>query len=870
MDLIKPDYFSVLTRVFAVESANVMAVSVICGFGLDSPEKLLDEEAMWEVAASALPRGSIIDHGWPKPRGEYLIAGRCYVPGGAESGAARISIRFSQLSKTAYVFGDRRWTSPLHGIKAISRPLPFKSMDLSWERAFGGEEEGENPVGVGVRPIAAKSGLEIPLPNIESPRHLIASSKDRPEPVGFGPKGLDWAVRLNNLGTFNDKWLRDHWPGVPGDFDFGYFNMAPSDQQLDGYFRGGETFNIRGMHPAQPQITGNTPKLRARVFCLRDGKNEVSEIKTSMDTVWFFPDRMIGLLIWRGRVPVGDDEAGDITRLGVFSELLGREPGSREYYLDVMTSGGIESAPEAEPEQAEVEFQAGPLPESPTADAEPDMEDNRLAEVLGPITAALTAAEEKTDILLQQLGLESKKMGSPPQTPAYLDSAKPIQSNDPEDFIKKLADRHKAIENDLNNMFRAAGFDPDTIMDEPPGMDDSSKKLDAIIKSIPDSRGELKDGLASMRDDLRKGRDKIAELFNRVEKAAPLEDFTVEGEGVDEAPEAPDSSLAREEVFKRYQQGESLANLDLSGLDLSGGILTRADLSGCNLERTNLSGADLSGAVLKNSLMADADLNSCNLSAANLSGAAAPRVNFASSDMAGSNMTGSLFGQADMTGANLNRADMTGADLSGANLKGAQGHDMIATGAIIYESCLDEGDFSGADFTSADFDSSSAAKAVFKSCRLKGVSWTGVCGHEADFENANLAGARTNGPADFSRGCFVNADLTGSYWEDSMFPGADFSRAILVGCTMTRCGLDKAVLFAADARAADFSKSDLTHVDARYLNLFEGSLRKSRLDRADFRGANLSAVDFYHCRLHETRMDRSRLNRTLLSVWRKK
>ena len=867
MYLIKPDYFSVLTRVFAVESRNILAVSIICGFKLDDPEKVLDEEAIWEVAGSALSRGEILDHGWPKPRGEYLAAGRCYVPGGGEAEAARVSIRFSQLSKTVYVFGDRRWTSPLHGINAISKPLPFKTMDMSWGRAFGGEAEGKNPAGVGLCPRYGEKGRETYLPNIEDPRHLIASPNDRPDPAGFGARGLDWAARLNRLGTFDDQWLREHWPAFPGDFDFGYFNMAPPDQQLDGYFRGGETFNIRGMHPDLPRITGSTPKMRARVFIQRGGKPDVSEIKTRQDTVWFFPDRLTGILVWRGRLPVGDDEAGDVARLGVFSEMLGQDPRPIEHYLELMTGVEEESAPEAEPIQVEPAPEAEPRPEPPAAESETDH--NRLDEALGPIAAALQAVEEKINARLRGLGMDPETIPASPDLPPYLDASAPIRGTDPDDFLNNLAGRREALEGELDNLFKAAGFDPETMMDEPPDTDASIKNLEAIIKSVPNSHGELKDGLVAMQRDLKRGRDKIAEIMEKADDPQPVDADIPPGEETDEAPEAPDSGLAREDILSRYQRGEPLSNLDLSGLDLSGGTLTGADLSGSNLERTILAGADLSGADLQNAMVTDADLNSCHLVGAKLAGVSAVRTHLNAADLTGADMTGAELAGADMTAARLDRADLTGADLSGAKLKGAQGRNMIAAGAIMAEACLDEGDFSEADFTSADLDSSSVVKTVFKSCRLKGVSWTGVQGQGADFENADLTGARTNGPSDLSRARFVKADLTGSYWEETMFPEADFNHATLAGCTMTRCDLEKAVFSMADARAADFSKSDLTNVDARFLNLFEGSLRKACLDRADFCGANLSAVDFYQCRLNETKMERTRLNRTLFSVLKK-
>jgi hypothetical protein len=54
----------------------------------------------------------------------------------------------------------------------------------------------------------------------------------RHRPAGFGAIGRAWTPRLQRAGTYDDRWLRDRWPGLPGDFDFGYWNGAPVDQQI--------------------------------------------------------------------------------------------------------------------------------------------------------------------------------------------------------------------------------------------------------------------------------------------------------------------------------------------------------------------------------------------------------------------------------------------------------------------------------------------------------------------------------------------------------------------------------------------------------------------------------------------------------------
>lgn len=61
--------------------------------------------------------------------------------------------------------------------------------------------------------------------------------------------------------------------------------------------------------------------------------------------------------------------------------------------------------------------------------------------------------------------------------------------------------------------------------------------------------------------------------------------------------------------------------VNLSGADLRGVPLQRADLSGFNLSGTNLSHASLRGTNLSNANLMDADLRGADLTDANLSGA---------------------------------------------------------------------------------------------------------------------------------------------------------------------------------------------------------------------------------------------------------
>jgi hypothetical protein len=122
--------------------------------------------------------------------------------------------------------------------------------------------------------------------------------------------------------------------------DYSYFNAAPEDQRIAGYFAGDEPLRLENMHPTLPLIHSRLPGLRLRCFAtqirqVKGAKPEVlvHDLKTNLDTVWLFPHLMRGLVIYRGVIQTADDEADDIIRLYLATEALDDPPGDLNYYL---------------------------------------------------------------------------------------------------------------------------------------------------------------------------------------------------------------------------------------------------------------------------------------------------------------------------------------------------------------------------------------------------------------------------------------------------------------------------------------------------------------------------------------------------------
>ena len=81
-----------------------------------------------------------------------------------------------------------------------------------------------------------------------------------------GPVAASWQPRAGLVGTYNVPWQRQHWPWFPEDFDYGYFNAAPRDQQVEGFLKGGENLVFENLHPKHPAYSSRLPGRRAGVF----------------------------------------------------------------------------------------------------------------------------------------------------------------------------------------------------------------------------------------------------------------------------------------------------------------------------------------------------------------------------------------------------------------------------------------------------------------------------------------------------------------------------------------------------------------------------------------------------------------------------
>ncbi|MEA1966868.1 MAG: DUF2169 domain-containing protein, partial [Thermodesulfobacteriota bacterium] len=321
MDIIRPMQLGFNQRVLEQNRQFYFTASATLGINLQTGEEQIDALFLKDAFQGNPDNPPLLDLGFPKPNGEFLLSGSYHCPSQSPVKGGEVTARIGNIEKKLYVFGPRKWQ---HGFP--SEPEEITSMPLILQNAFGGEGYENNPVGRGFQ-----DGL---LPCIEYPKTLVASQKDKPLPACFSALDLMDPRRKKYKGTYNLDYKEKYFPGHPADMDWKMFLSTTDDQWHKGFFMGDEEYLLKNLHPEISRIEGKLPGLYARCFVnqKKQGEDTFGEIPLNLDTIWFFPEKMLALLIFRGVIKVDDDEAESITHVLGAYEYLSQSRRSLEYY----------------------------------------------------------------------------------------------------------------------------------------------------------------------------------------------------------------------------------------------------------------------------------------------------------------------------------------------------------------------------------------------------------------------------------------------------------------------------------------------------------------------------------------------------------
>jgi hypothetical protein len=254
-----------------------------------------------------------------KPNVDIVVTGHAYAPGGRPVRFLVAGLTIGAFDKDIEVYADRYFDAA----GALRQGPPFTHMPLVYERAAGGPGTW-NPAGIRVGQRDAHGNL--PLPNLIEPG-TPALSPERLfiAPIGFGPLPADWPSRVEKLGRRSPRDLPADWRGqsVPDDIGRDYFNVAPSDQQIEA-LREDEVITLRNLHASHPSLTCRLPGLRPSATLELRGVPAMISVR--LDTLHIDTDRGTCALVWRGHMPLRDPrEAGRlVVELDASALAMGR------------------------------------------------------------------------------------------------------------------------------------------------------------------------------------------------------------------------------------------------------------------------------------------------------------------------------------------------------------------------------------------------------------------------------------------------------------------------------------------------------------------------------------------------------------------
>ncbi len=708
-----------------------------------------------------------------KPQGEAWLTGTLSTPEPVRELVCRA--RVGDVEMRFSVVGDRWWEPS----GAMSAPAPFRSMELSWERAFGGPGFAANPAGRGIAPDPNDAAGRVALPNIELHDRLVRSPAERPEPAGAFPIPPTWPERAQLMGTYDASYMRERWPYYPADFSWRHFQAARPAQRIEGYWRGDEEIELAHLHPSHARVHCRLPSIKPRAFVREAAQRDaLREIGLVLDTITIDAGQGRAFAVWRGSTACSGEALEELSHLYVLHEALdaARKP----------------------------------------------------AEYLGSFVARLRAMhEEEHGFAAEEPPPSLPHRGAP--EPARVENE--LKRPTPEQLVDEQ--RQAAFERRwpaevVEELFPK---DLDASTDDPQARDAQRTRLQTTI-AMAAELGLEPEAVEALRN--------IEASFEPVEEEAP--DAAEPKRGAQPPPGMWTSQELRERVQRMLEAGESLVGLnaaeadlsllDLSGQDLTGAILTKADLRSANLD-----GAVLDEAVLDEAVLEGATLRGTSLRGASLALSQADRADFTEANLEGVRMeratlAGAVLRKVRAGDASIEECLCTGADLQEARLERAILRRSNFDEADLWRAKMSEAAVQGASFRLARLDHVDAPNlragddADFSEARMR---W-------ATFEGSSFAASVLIGTK------FAESNLTRTSFVAARLEGAELLAVRARAAVFTNASMSGASLAGADLLGARFEGAQLRLADLSNANLYQAELWRADVSQARLDGANVEGT----------------------------
>ena len=843
-------------------------MSFTAGFAFDlvsgSP---IEPGAAYASAMAALAPGDCLDLGVPKREAEWLLAGSAFVSGGAPAKGTMASVQVGESGRRLLVESRE----------------PFKSMPLTWKNTWGGDAE--NPDGA-----RAGKGEKPPVSDEALPHGT---------PACMGPRG-SWPCRMGRPATYDAKWLSENWPGVPDDFDWGFYNLSQPQQRLPKGLNGGESIVLINLNEQFPKIETKLPKAAA-VFKFEAGGRSF-EKRPKPDTLWLFPDEPVGLLFWHAVAECEDEAGAGIEKVTLCLELDGEavteeaaaafaqpseipaagapraaleSAGAAEAAATAAGIGVAGAAAAASAKESAAGTKSAPRAENPADGAAAQPQAEITGDSAPPAAEVRADAYRELDESLPEINAALAEAGLPPMTPEQVAETKAHIDRLSGKMAEMQAQAAAAKQPSLEESLKRAGASDEQIASVKKALDIPAPSLadfddqaawnkaagayadefGSVIGADEKTVTSMKNILSSLpagepeKSAPRSSADCAAQLVKAgMEPAAAARLVAVLDEDIPDDPKELLNYASRVERAAGFPEGSvrgRIENVQKKTDEL--GVTNDIWPGGSPLKAAEPGAAPQSSDEVINKVIEEAAQppEPLPLTQENLPEILAAGGSIAGAKLDGFDLAGFDFSGLDLKGTSFVKAKLDGARFDGASLAGAAFAAASLSGASFVGADLSGADLSSAAAADADFSEAVMTGADISGASLAGATLSKVRAERLKAAGADLSEARVSF-SDMSGADFSGARLRKMDFHESRADGANFRKASLGGSTFCwgssarKADFTKAELDGANWTDSDAGGADFTCVSARGASFTGCELSSSRWSGADAAGGDFS------------------------------
>lgn len=318
----KPQHLLVLNAPVKFGRSSHLGVTVGFGFRLSDSRILAHETEVWSALESAPMSFKALDEAMPKAFAEWMMAGHAQ---------RRMGNNVDRQWRVQVAVGECHKEIICQLPRTEAGAAEEQKISLDFANAYGGEGFAPNPVGVG-----HESGGKGEKPLLSLPDHY---GRDHEFLAATGPLDTRWAQRAAYVSRKKkdltlDTEHRAH-PGWPETMDRRFFQMAPRDQWArEEVWPAACAYSLHGVGDGGKGFFGQIPPLEAQAVFRRAGSQSFETLSLKRQTLWFFPDRDIGAVLFSGLIDIDDMLTEEIDHLLVALSEFGA-PYSLEYLAGV-------------------------------------------------------------------------------------------------------------------------------------------------------------------------------------------------------------------------------------------------------------------------------------------------------------------------------------------------------------------------------------------------------------------------------------------------------------------------------------------------------------------------------------------------------